>query len=58
MIEDTQASDNGNYGCMAQNDAGEAISGPATLIVQRETNSIIGNYFYTLYYVIIWGIRP
>lgn len=42
MIEDTKATDNGNYDCMAQNDAGEARSGPARLVVLPESNSITG----------------
>ena len=42
MIEDTKATDAGNYYCIAENDAGQARSGPAQLIVLPETNSIIG----------------
>lgn len=42
MIEEARSADQGNYGCMATNDAGEAVSGPATLILQPEPSSIIG----------------
>lgn len=35
MIDGTTSSDQGRYGCMASNEAGEAISGPAMLLLQQ-----------------------
>jgi len=46
MIDDVRRDDQGTYGCMAYNSAGEAKSGEATLVFNTQETGTLLNYYH------------